>query len=293
MDSIDREVLEFYMKKARERGDINEGSSLESRHLKEDRSLTNIGVLVLSKKPSDFLPRPVVTLIRFRGTNPKERIAASTLSVPLHKLIPMCENFILLNLPVKEKFEGMRREERPVVPISAIREALVNAIAHRDYESTQETMIRIFDDRIEFFNPGAPDSDTLRMILERSVPVHRNPLLYEFLRYEGFGEGAGQGILLMRKAMQDENLPDPKIQTLMDLFFVTLYSTPITKAELSEWGQILALAREGPVTTSRVARLLKVSRPTALKILNSMTLANRLFHVGKRRSSAYLLKEQV
>ncbi|MEW6722984.1 MAG: ATP-binding protein [Candidatus Micrarchaeota archaeon] len=291
LNSIDREVLDNYLKTVRERGEVSESAFLESRHLKEDSRLTNVGVIVLSKRPADFLPRPVVTLIRFRGTDPRERIAATSLSLPLHKLIPACENFIVLNLAVKEMFDGMRRIEKPVIPIIAIREALVNAIAHRDYESTQETMIRIFDDRIEFSNPGAPDSETLRMILERSIPVHRNPLLYEFLRYEGFGEGAGQGIALMKKEMYAEGLPDPKIQTLMDLFFVTLYSIPVQKAQLSEWGQILTLAEKGRVTTSQVGRLLNISRPTALKILNAMTAAGRLVHVGKGRSSAYLLKE--
>jgi len=292
-EGIDREVLDFYLKKARERGEVNESNFMETRHLKEAAALTNLGVVVLSKRPADFLPRPVVTLIRFRGSDPKERIAATTLSLPLHKLIPACENFILLNLPVKEKFEGMRRIEQPTVPVKAIREALVNAIAHRDYESSQEIMIRIFDDRVEFSNPGAPDSETLRLILEKSLPVHRNPLLYEFLRLEGFGEGAGQGIVIMRAAMHDEALPEPKFQTLMDIFVVTLYSTPESRVKIAGHDQIISIARKGPITSTAVMHLLTISRPTAIKLLNSLVAQGILVHVGERRGSTYLFKENV
>lgn len=287
-EAIDRETLSFYMKKAGERGKVDERNFLEARHLAEKGVLTNLGVIVLAERPSDFLPRPSVSLIRFRGTMPTERIASASLSMPIHKLIPACENFIKLNIPVKEEFEGLRRTEKPAVPIKAIREALINAIAHRDYESSQEVMIRIFDDRIEFSNPGAPDSELLKKILETGLPVHRNPQLYEFLRMEGFGEGAGQGIAIMREEMAKEGLPEPKFQTLMDLFVVALYSIREKKPRTGEFAGIMELAKKGPVTSSSVMAHLGVSRPTAIRILAEMEKAGMLVHTGRGRSSRYM-----
>lgn len=290
-EAIDREVLGFYMKKAGERGEVDEGNFLESRHLAEKGALTNLGVIVLAERPSDFLPRPSVSLIRFRGTAPTERIASAGLSLPIHRLIPACENFLRLNISVREGFDGIRRIERPAVPLKAIREALINAIAHRDYESSQEVMIRVFDDRIEFSNPGAPDSELLKKILETGLPVHRNPQLYEFLRMEGLGEGAGQGIAIMRDEMAKEGLPEPKFQTLMDLFVVTLYSVKEKREKTDKFGGIMELARKGPVTSSDVMAHLGVSRPTAIRILAGMENAGMLAHIGRGRGSRYVEKK--
>ncbi len=288
LDTIDLEVLEHYTKPLRERGGFNRDAWLENRKNAKDGKLTNLGVLVLARSPGDYLPRPQVTLLRFKGSEPTERIAALTLSKPLHKLLPSCEEFLRLNLPIREKREGLKRTDEPVIPWGAIREALVNALAHRDYEAAGETLIRLFADRIEFINPGAPDEADWKKIIEMKWPIHRNPLLYEFVRMEEAGEGAGQGIVLMKKALEKEGLPPPEFHVAADMFMVVMRTrSTAARPAVADTRLLEFLKGRKEMTTSEVMGVLKVSRPTALRMMEKIVRGGSWRREGSTRKNRY------
>ncbi|WP_243668389.1 hypothetical protein [Methanoculleus chikugoensis] len=83
------------------------------------------------------------------------------------------------------------------VPVPAIREALLNALIHRDYfNNTVQTQVKIFDDHIRFHNPGhlPPEGVTIDMILKEHYSYHRNPKVAEIFYRAGFVERYGSGI---------------------------------------------------------------------------------------------------
>ena len=288
IDAIDLEVLEHYTKPLRERGEFNRDAWLENRKVAKEGKLTNLGVLVLARLPSDYLPRPQVTLLRFKGTEPAERIAVLTLSKPLHKILASCEEFLRLNLPIREKREGLKRTDAPVIPWVAIREALVNALAHRDYESAGETLIRLFEDRIEFINPGAPDAESWKKIIELKWPIHRNPLLYEFVRMEDVGEGAGQGITLMKKALEQEGLPPPEFHVAVDMFMVVMRTKQTARQIVVTDTKLIEFLKPRKETrTTEVMKALKVSRPTALRMMNELVRNGSWKREGSTRKNRY------
>lgn len=129
--------------------------------------------------------------------------------------------------------ENGQREDKPIIPKIAIREALANAIAHRDY-STQSSRIQvdIYQDRIEINNPGTsliPISE-----LDKTPSMTRNPLLMNYLKEVGIVDQKGRGIRTIVSAIKEEDLVEPKFENIGDKAFrVTLYNTaPFTKDDL-------------------------------------------------------------
>ncbi|VVC01039.1 Uncharacterised protein [uncultured archaeon] len=285
---IDSDVLDYYKEKISVRGEFNVDAWMKNRKLTVNGSLSNIGVLVLAKNPTNHLSRPQITMIRYKGTDPANRVAAITLSQPLHKLFASCENFLRINLLVSEKMEEMRRLEDTIIPWAAVREALVNAIAHRDYESASETMVRIFDDRIEFINPGAPDPENWKKILQNQWPIHRNPILYDFVRMEGVGEGAGQGLVIMRNAMLAAGLESPEYHVAQDSFMVVLRAKQEEKKTEATNELLEFLKKKKEVTTTEIMAALKVSRPTAIGMMELVVRSGVWKKIGVRKGRKYI-----
>ncbi|MBI4789134.1 MAG: putative DNA binding domain-containing protein, partial [Chloroflexi bacterium] len=109
------------------------------------------------------------------------------------ELIEQGVRFVLDNMKVGGIIQGIFREDIPEYPEEAVREAMVNAVIHRDYSIQQKILVRMFDDRLEIENPGGlPSGVTLEMLLQNPRPYPRNPLvvrtLYDWWRGKGIVE---------------------------------------------------------------------------------------------------------
>ena len=294
LEDINKSELTFYLTKANERNPLDQQT--EENFLKthkaitaDEKQLTNLGLIVLGEDPSKYLPQCKIQLVRFRGDKPTDRIAAVLLHNPARKMINECINFLKLNLPVREIFEGTNRFEESIIPDIVLREAVVNMIVHRDYSDPQESLIRIFDDRVEFQNPGAPNQAELTKILNQGIPSHRNQWIYNFLRPVHQAEGAGQGIPIMRREMNKRGLSEPEITGLYNIFHLTLRFAERKPETLED--VVLIFGREKRIlSTSDVMRIHKISRPTAIRILNELVRKGFAEHKGKRRVSKYIFK---
>lgn len=112
----------------------------------------------------------------------------------------------------------MRREEILDIPEVALREAVINAICHRDYfEKGAQVMIEIFDDRVVISNPGGLPKGLNRKKFGK-VSMARNPVIASLLQRSDYIEKMGTGITRMRNAMSIAKLPDPEFE--MDGFFI-------------------------------------------------------------------------
>ncbi len=291
---IDQTELAFYLKKVAERNPLDiqtEDNFLKNnKALSEDeKQLTNLGTIALVDNPSKFLPQCKIQLVRFRGETPIDRIAAILISTTARKLIDSCINFLKLNLPIREWYEGSNRFEEPIIPEIALREIVVNMIVHRDYSDPQECLIRIFDDRVEFQNPGAPTQDELNKILNQGIPSHRNQWIYNFLRPVHKAEAAGQGIPIMNREMMRRGLQQPEITVLSNIFHLTLRFTQRKPETLGD--VVLLYGRERRIiSTSDVMRIHNISRPTAIRILNELVTKGFAEHRGDKRGSKYYFK---
>lgn len=112
-----------------------------------------------------------------------------------------------------ESYRGLTREDLPLVPEKVLREAVVNAVAHRDYAVTgSKVLLEVFSDRIDVTSPGLlPNHMTVESVRAGGHPRSRNELMANFLLVMGLMEQRGRGWPIMRRAMREFNGTDAEL----------------------------------------------------------------------------------
>ncbi len=158
-------------------------------------SLTIAGALFLARQPQRLLPMAHVSALRIPGDeisiepSDQKRIEGRMLDVLEDSL-----RFLHIHLPRPHRIHGLDPEWQNELPEPLLREAMVNALAHRDYTVTAPIRLLIFDDRIEIHSPGKlPNGVTLEG-LPLGVHAPRNPMIYTMLLRLGLVTDAGAGI---------------------------------------------------------------------------------------------------
>ena len=230
----------------------------------------NAGVLFFAKNVSHFFPQAYVTCLLAKGTDKVNILDRKDFTGGLVSDIEESLRFIERNTRTGYRIEKLRREDVPEYPIRALREAITNAIMHRDYfEAGANVFVEIYDDRIEISNPGGlPKGLRKEELGTRSV--RRNPLIADLLHRIALIEKAGTGIRRMREEAKKHKCPEPKFT--VDGFFtatfwpnleiacrVTPQVTPEVKGEVTEQ------------VTEQVAIMLQTAcEPRSLKELQSV-----------------------
>ena len=190
-----------------------------------------------------------------------------------------------------------QRIEIEEYPMTVLREAVVNAVAHRDYFSYDAVQIGIFNDRIEISNPGGlPDGLTKEYFGKRSV--RRNPLTYRLLRDCKYIEGLGTGVPRMINEMRKAGLRDPEFNFEGSFFIVTFRNAtsdinPIEgMKDLSarQRNAIHYLKQNKTLKSKTYASINRISLPSAIKELNELIKFGYIEKVGKFRGAYYRLK---
>ncbi len=253
-------------------------------------SFSNACVLFFAKQPSKFLPQNEVKLVRFKGNQPIDIIDSRFVNATMLENLKEAEDFIRKNTRTAFKIEKIERAEVPEYPLQVVREALVNALCHRDYFSRDAVQINVFDDRIEFINPGSLPTGLSLQILG-TLSIQRNPISYRLMRDLGLVEGLATGIPRMRFAMKQAGLPEPRFEELGSFFKVTLYNKEQgDTAQLSERQKrgLSYLEKNPSITASTYAKLTGVSGPIAVSDLNALCSSKLIKKIGKTRGAYYI-----
>ena len=150
---------------------------------------------------------------------------------------------------------SLQREERWDYPLDALREIVVNAVVHRDYRDASDSIIKIFDDRIECYNPGKlPEDLSVKKLLSGDyVSTIRNKKIAEVFKEANIIEKYGSGIGRVLEGFEKHGLPSPKFEEMMGGFRVTAFkSKPIRMRSL-----------QTSITSSNVGICSSVSTPLA------------------------------
>jgi len=216
IEDLDDEKIRNYLK-SRKQEDYFENHDTESFLLSNrlaskngNLKIKNSAVLLFAKNPIRFFPQAEIKLVQFSGIEPVEIISHKLIQKGIIEAIEESLSFVKNNINKKIKItDSARREEEYEYPFGVIREAIVNAIAHRDYFSKDAVQIYLFEDRIEITNPGSLPQG-LPKELFGTISVQRNPVIYRFLRDLGYVEGLGTGIPRMKNQMRQRGLSDPE-----------------------------------------------------------------------------------
>ncbi|MFZ7125121.1 MAG: ATP-binding protein [Desulfobacterales bacterium] len=270
------------------------------------------GTVLLAKDPSTVFPQCRILADAYRSTGPDgDPRDHEDIRGPMPLAIERAIAFIDRNTRHPMRIVGLNRVRLDEYPVDALREALVNAVAHRQYEDAgRKIMMEVFADRVVLSSPGLPPKPITLTSLRKGKyrPCSRNPVLAQCLSYFHRIEERGSGFRRMQDQMLDHGLDKPLIGTEMGYFQITfpgpadnierlrtpektLMVTPALEAKLNKrQKQMVALLVRGEVLTSRrCEEEFGVTRDTAnrdFKILMGLGLAIR---EGKGRSTVYIL----
>jgi len=185
---------------------------------------TYAGVLLFGRHPQQWIPSATVMAARFSGVAISDQFVKQEIRGTLPQQLRQAETFVRDQLRSVVRLVGLSREETPEYPQEAVRELLVNAVAHRDYNQGGDSIhLHIFADRLEVHSPGdLPGPVTLENLLE--ARFSRNPVIAQVLSDLGYVERLGYGLNRVVTVMRQNNLPEPHFEEAGGSFRVSLYN---------------------------------------------------------------------
>jgi ATP-dependent DNA helicase RecG len=188
--------------------------------------LTLYGLLCFGRQPQAFPPtrNAWVQLVAYAGTDrADETILTGEARGRLDEQVERTLGWIKA-LGIREEYGEIERVDRTLVPLRALREAVVNAVVHRDYAILgSKTMVEVFTDRVDITSPGVlPNHSTVEAALAGGHPRTRNELLANYMTTRGLMEVRGRGLPIVRREMMAFNNTRPTLVSSRDGGFVRL-----------------------------------------------------------------------
>jgi len=306
LEDLDKNKIKEYLK-VRDQNNFLEEHTLEdfliSKRLASkngDLKIKNSAVLLFAKNPPEFYPQCEIKFVKFEGNDPVEISSHVLIQKDLFTSIEESIRLVRENIQKRINISGKaKRDEVYEYPLEVIREAIVNAIAHRDYFSKDSIQIYIFNNRIEITNPGALPQGLPRELFG-TISVQRNPITYRFLRDLGYVEGLGTGVPRMKNYMRKVGLRDPDFIFTERFFRLILYNKKGGKEPIrgerdlneNQRKSLDYLKRNKTIKSKTYGEINKVSHATAVNQLNEMIDFGFIEKVGAFRGAYYILKRK-
>ena len=218
-----QQALDAEVVKANNRVYKEQLASLRLYNIKSETP-TNAGILLLAPEPRQWLPGAYIQFLRFNGptltsTLVQDKEIGGNLSTMLRKLEElMAAQIISRPEPVTDLKETTRED----YPRWVLREFLLNAIMHRNYDSTQPVRFYWFSDRIEIHNPGGLFGEARTDFPKNNA--YRNPVIAEILKNLGYVNRFGYGVARAKKILEENGNPPPEFNLEPSVFGVTIRS---------------------------------------------------------------------
>ncbi len=276
---------------------------LENMDCIKEGKITNACILLFGKNPERFIPQNQITIVRY----PEDSISDKYLDMKdfygnLFDLIDRADDYIKDHIQIASRLipGQIPREEIPQYPLFAIRELVVNAVAHRDYlVYGGRIIIKMFNDRIEYYSPGNFPSDiTPKNIIDRQYS--RNPILVKVLNRVKYIEAIGDGIDRVFDSIKKHPLK-PKLPLFREVgnsVIVALYSADISKMmkkeleiELNERQKkgIEYIRIEGRLTSKIYRELFGVVKDTAHRDIIDLLDKGIISKRGSGKNTYYVI----
>jgi len=217
----------------------------------------NAGILFFAHDPRRFFNQAYITCLLFKGRSNVHILDRKDFSGGIVADIEDSLRFIERNTRTAYRIEKLQRDEIPEYPMAPLREAITNAVMHRDwFIEGANIFVQIFEDRIEISNPGGlPKGMSIEDLGRKSV--RRNPLIADLLHRIAFIEKAGTGIRRMREGAREQGYPEPEFSA--DSFFTAVFR-PIPAVSEQDTQQLTPeVPRKYPASTPQVLAILKAA----------------------------------
>ena len=307
---LDDEVIAEYLDKRQQRQrrviSLSPDEVLQEMGALDDAGRpTHSGLLLFGRNPQHFMPQAGLVFVKFVGTEPRGEDGLAgygrreEVTGPLARVIETAWQVVWGEMSVGAVVKGLERQEIAEYPPFAVREALVNAVCHRDYRlKGRRIEMRMYSDRLEVISPGGlPGFITVDNLVEEHFS--RNPRLVAGLFHWGYIEELGLGIDRMIEDMLQGGHPPPRFKAAPYSFTVTLNNVRERRA-LPKWetqmnerqSRAATYVREhGSITNREYRELCPDVTPETLRLdLNDLVDRGLLLRIGAKKGTYYILK---
>ena len=274
---------------------------LEKLHLTNGEYLTNAAMLLFAKDPERYQLGAFIKIGYFESNADllyQDEIHGSI----LEQVDKALEVIYLKYMRAKIRYEGVQRIERYFVPEDALREALLNAICHKQYQSGIPIQISVYEDRLYVANVGSlPENWTIESLMAKHSSVPYNPNIASVFYLAGFIESWGRGVEKICDALKADNLPMPeytvhpgdimikftgpedRIVRVTDRLSDQLSEKLSDKLSDKEKLTLELLVEDPGYTSPQIADKLSVSRVSVTKYLKALKEKGLIERVGSDR----------
>ena len=266
---------------------------------------TVAGILLFGKEPQKFLIKSYTTIVRYPDVKVTDRhIDSKDFYGNLFDQVNEADKYIREHMQVVSKIPkfGLKRKDIPVYPYFAIRELIVNAVAHRDYSLYgSRILISMFKDRIEFFSPGSfPKGITPENIV--NAQFSRNPVIARVFHDVKYIEEYGNGIDRLLEEVKNHPLKPrmPEFADIKSAVIATLYKPDVRKFEMEAFDlnerqkkAIEYIKQYGKIDNKEYQTFCRTTKPTATRDLQELIEKNILTKIGKKGRGTYYMMSQL
>ncbi len=266
---------------------------------------TYAGLLLFGRQPQQWLPSAVILAARFTGVSFDEAFLKQEIGGSLPQQLRRAEAFLRDHLPRMVRVEGLAHSEAWAYPFEAVRELLVNAVAHRDYNQQGDSVhLNLFADHLEVHSPGGlPGPVTLDNLLQ--ARYSRNPVIVQVLADLGFVERLGYGLDRVVASLRQAGLPQPRFEEVAGSFRAHLFAASPALAPLSageaayenlalnprQERLVAYLLRKRRITNREYQQLCPEVHPETLRRdLADLSRRGIVLKMGAKRGTYYVLK---
>jgi ATP-dependent DNA helicase RecG len=317
MSSCSEKAFQIFRRKAARSGRVDEAvlhdndkALLDNLQLTEGDYLKRAAALLFAKEPENFVSGAYIK-IGFFVTDDDLRYQDE-----IHgSLFVQVENILEL-LQVKYlkayiRYEGIQRIEEYLFPIPALREALLNALAHKDYGSGIPIQVSVYDHQIVIWSPGRlPEDWTLEKLLGKHPSIPFNPLVANAFFRAGYIESWGRGIEKIQRECREYDIPAPDFDHGMSGLMLTFHANPRRLKEVLGEGArsderlgeklgeklgetraaiVRAMLANPKVTTTQLAQTLNISATAVEKNLKLLKDQGQIKRVGPAKGGHWVV----
>lgn len=296
-----------------EKSNINQGLGIRSEKREVDQSnllkslnilvnehgreyVSNGGVLLFHPSPQDYFSEAFIICTRFKGMSGREALHTQDMEGTIYRQIEGAIQFVTENIGHSYRIDSIARKEQLRLPLEAIREAIINAIIHRNYNHNAPLKVAIYQNRVEVFSPGGFPGPILPEQYEDGLSYIRNPIIAKVLRRSGYVEKLGSGLSTIFKSCRTMGLVEPEVIDGGNYVKVVLYMDQVketaSESDLDTDLKTLLqfVQKHEKVNVGDLIKVNSCSRATIVRRLNALLSLNKIEKNGKGRGVTYRLK---
>ena len=296
---LNKDLLKEYLERRQKTRGVNSSLDLTDIALslkiikKRDTGLflTNAGILCFTQDPQKHIGNSTVRVTRFDDNEMRRYSFQQEYNGPLQKIVAEIEEYFLKNLNRIGGFTvGFKRQEFLEYPLPALREAIINAVIHRNYFDAADIRIFIFPERIEIRNPG---SFPPGISIESPEHKPRNPQIAEFFYDFGLTEKYGSGIRKILKETSEHPLVGVKF-IIKPYNTTVVFSKNISKIDLDSINlKILETLASGSKGSGEIARSIGLSRQSTVERLRNLRSLGFVKQEGEGPKTKYTFSKLI